>query len=104
MKQFKALVHRSRVSDVAHALCAAGFKRLSLVDVKGLPRALNAREQEFSVALGDQVISEMQLELYCGDAQVERAVEIICGMGRTALSDAGWVHVIPVEGAYAITS
>lgn len=102
MKQVKAFVHRNRVGDIAHALRAAGFERLSLVDVKGLLRALNAREQEFSVALGDQVISEVQLELYCEDDLVDRAVEIIRGRGRTGHADAGWVYVSPIDGAYAI--
>ena len=36
MKQIKAFVHRNRVSDLIHALAAAGFQRLSLFDVKGL--------------------------------------------------------------------
>lgn len=34
MKQIKAFVHRNRVSDLIHALEAAGFQRLSLFDVK----------------------------------------------------------------------
>lgn len=36
MKQIKAFIHRNRVSDVLHALEAAGFDRVSLFDVKGL--------------------------------------------------------------------
>ena len=42
MKQIKAFVHRNRVSDLIHALEAAGFRRLSLFDVKGLLRALSS--------------------------------------------------------------
>lgn len=61
MKQIKAFVHRNRVSDLIHALGAAGFQRLSLFDVKGLLRALSAREQEYSVEFGDQVINEVQM-------------------------------------------
>lgn len=53
MKQVKAFVHRNRVGDLIHALDAAGFRRVSLFDVKGLLRALSAREQEYSVELGD---------------------------------------------------
>ncbi|WP_211219348.1 hypothetical protein [Thermomonas fusca] len=65
MKQIKAFVHRNRVSDLIHALEAGGFKRLSLFDVKGLLRALSAREQQYSVEFGDQVISEVQMEWRC---------------------------------------
>ena len=102
MKQIKAFVHRNRVSDLIHELEAAGFRKLSLFDVKGLLRALSAREQQYSVEFGDQVISEVQMELFCEDDDVARAVEIFRRVGRTGLSDAGWVYVSSVDQAFAI--
>ncbi len=102
MKQIKAFVHRNRVSDLIHELAAAGFQRLSLFEVKGLLRALNAREQQFSVEFGDQVISEVQLELFCEDDDVPRAVEIFQRLGRTGRSEAGWLYVSHVEQTIAI--
>jgi nitrogen regulatory protein PII len=102
MKQIKAFVHRNRVSDLIHALEAAGFRRLSLFDVKGLLRALSAREQEYSVEFGDQVISEMQMELFCEDDDVARAVEIFRRVGRTGRADAGWIYVSPIEQSIPI--
>ena len=102
MKQIKAFVHRNRVSDLVHALEAGGFKRLSLFDVKGLLRALSAREQQYSVEFGDQVISEVQMELFCEDIDVARAVEIFQRVGRTGRVEAGWVYVSNVEQAVAI--
>ena len=102
MKQVKAFVHRKRVADLVHALEAAGFSRLSLFDVKGLLRTLDVREQEYSVALGDQVISEVQMELFCTDAEVPRAVEIFRTVGRTGRADAGWVYVSAVEQSHRI--
>ena len=102
MKQIKAFVHRNRVSDLIHGLVAGGFQRLSLFDVKGLLRALNSREQQFSVEFGDQVISEVQMELFCEDEDVERAVEIFKRIGRTGRSEAGWMYVSNVEQTIAI--
>lgn len=102
MKQIKAFVHRNRVSDLVHALGAAGFQRLALFDVKGLLRALSVREQEYSVALGDLVISEVQMELFCEDDDVDRAVEIFRRVGRTGRSDAGWIYVSAIEQAVRI--
>lgn len=102
MKQIKAFVHRKRVSDLVHALEKAGFRQVSLFDVKGLLRALDAREQEYSVALGDQVISEVQMELFCDDTAVPQAVAIFREVGRTGRADAGWVYVSAVEEAYPI--
>lgn len=102
MKQIKAFVHRNRASDLVHALEDAGFRKLSLFDVKGLLRAVRAREQEYSVEFGDRVISEMQMELFCEDDEVNRAVEIFLRVGRTGQADAGWVYVAAVEQAFAI--
>ncbi|MUV15148.1 P-II family nitrogen regulator [Noviluteimonas gilva] len=104
MKLVKAFVHRSRVSDLIHALGAAGFQRLSLFDVKGLLRALDSREQEYSVVLGDLVVSEVQMELFCEDERVGEAVELFRRVGWTGRGDAGWIYVLPVEQGIAITA
>lgn len=102
MKQIKAFVHRNRVSDLVHALEASGFRRLSLFDVKGLLGAVSAREQEYSVELGDKVISEVQMEIFCEDADVARAVDIFKRLGRTGRADSGWIYVCQIEQSIAI--
>lgn len=102
MKQIKAFVHRNRALDLIHALEDAGFRRLSLFDVKGLLRALSAREQEYSVEFGDQVLSEVQMELFCEETDVARAVEIFRSVGRTGKPDAGWIYVSPIEQSIPI--
>lgn len=102
MKQIKAFVHRNRVADIVHALEAAQFRRLSLFDVKGLLRVVNAREQEYSVALGEPIVNEMQMELFCEDEQIDQAVEIFRRLGRTGRADAGWIYISTVDQAIAI--
>lgn len=102
MKLIKAFVHRNRVSDIVHALDAAGFTRLSLFDVKGMLRALSAREQEYSVELGEKMINEIQMELFCEDAQVEQAIAIFKAKGSTGHSDAGWLYISDVERSVRI--
>lgn len=102
MKQIKAFVHRNRVSDLVHELEAAGFQRLSVFDVKGLLRALSSREQQYSVEFGDQVISEMQMELFCRSEEVAKAVEIFRRAGRTGRADAGWIYVSDIEQSISI--
>jgi len=102
MKQIKAFVHRNRVGDLIHALDAAGFRRVSLFDVKGLLRALSAREQEYSVELGDKVISEVQIEVFCEDADVVQATDIIRHVARTGHAEGGWIYVSPIEQSIPI--
>lgn len=102
MKYVKAFVHRNRVGDLVHALEVEGFQQLSLIDVRGLLRALNPREQDYSVELGGSVVSEVQMQLFCDDERVPRAVEIFRRVGRTGQVGSGWVYVGPVEQAYSI--
>jgi nitrogen regulatory protein P-II 1 len=52
MQEIKAFVHRNRVADVVNALSSAGFRRLSIIDVQGLLRALDSKEQQYSVEIG----------------------------------------------------
>ena len=61
MKEVKAFVHRARIGDIVHALEEAGFRHLSVVDVKGLLRALNDQEQSYSIEIGERVINEVKL-------------------------------------------
>lgn len=93
MKQLKAFVHRNRMGDIVHALDAAGFTRLSLFDVKGMLQALSTREQEYLVELGEKMINEVQMELFCEDDEVEAAIAIFSKVARTGKPDAGWIYV-----------
>jgi nitrogen regulatory protein P-II 1 len=104
MKLITAFIHRGRVADIVQALREAKFKRISLNDVTGLLRALSTREQGYSVELGEQVTMEIHLELFCEDAQVDQAVQIMRKHGRTGQRDAGWIYVMPVDAAFAIDS
>lgn len=102
MKQIKAFVHRTRVRDLVHALEAAGFRHLSLFDVKGLLRALDAREQQYSVELGESIIHEVQMEVFCEDQDVDKAIAIFRTKGRTGKPEAGCLYVSAIERSLAI--
>ena len=102
MKQIKAFIHRARVGDIVHALEAAGHRQLTVFDVKGLLQAVSNRESQYSIALGEKVTSEVQLELVCPDDDVERAVQLIRTLGRTGQPVSGWVYVSPVDLALPI--
>ena len=97
MKEIKAFIHRNRITDVIHALKEAGFRHLSIVDVKGTLKALDNKEQNYSVELGSAVITEIKLELVCNDAQVDEATQLIQQHARTGQTDAGWIYVIDID-------
>ena len=50
MKEVKAFVHRGRVAAIVHALNTAGYRHLTVIDVRGLLRELSAREEEYSLS------------------------------------------------------
>jgi len=102
MKEIKAFIHRNRITDVIHALKGTGFSNLSVVDVKGTLKALDNKEQDYSVELGTAVITEMKLELVCEESQVDEATQLIQQHARTGQEDAGWIYVIDIGQAIRI--
>jgi nitrogen regulatory protein P-II 1 len=63
MKEVKAFVHRGRVAEIVHALSTAGYRHLTVIDVRGLLRALSVREEQYSIELGERVTHEVRLEM-----------------------------------------
>jgi nitrogen regulatory protein P-II 1 len=103
MKEIKAFIHRNRIADVVRALRQANYRNLSVIDVKGLLEALDSRETDYSIEIGDSVITEVKLELVCEDeAGVRLAVSIIQKNGRTGQADAGRIYVSDIDSAYSI--
>jgi nitrogen regulatory protein P-II 1 len=112
MKEIKAYIHRNRVADVIQALKesaawngGAGNSRHNLTAyvVKGSLLALDSQERQYSVELGEEVISEYKLELVCADAQVDELVRIIRENARTGQAEAGWIYVVDIVQAVAVS-
>lgn len=103
MKEIKAFVHRNRIADVVRALAGAGYGNISIIDVKGLLKALDAQEQEYSVEIGEKVITEVKLELVCEDeSRMAEAVRIIRDQGQTGQPEAGWIYISEIQAAVPI--
>ncbi len=106
MKEIKAFIHRNRVADVVHALNEVGFCNdncnLSVIDVKGTLEALDSQERDYSLELGEAIITEVKLELVCADERADAAVQLIRDNARTGQARAGWVYVTDILSGYAI--
>ncbi len=102
MKEIKAYIHRTRIADVVYALKRAGFRNISVVDVKGMLKALDPREEEYSIEIGNKVITEIKLELVCASEQVDEAVNVVRANGRTGRPNSGWIYVSDIEATYEI--
>ena len=103
MKEIKAFIHRSRVADVVRALEKAGYRNVSLIDFKGMLKALDDKEQEYSVEIHEKVIAEVKLELVCeDDKRTAEAAWIIQEKADTGHPEAGWIYVSEILKALPI--
>lgn len=102
MKRITALLHAHRMSDIVHALEAAGERRISVVHAAGLLPASSAREQQYSVELGERVTQEIQLDVFCEDDRLDALLALIRRHGRTGRENSGWIFVGNVERGIAI--
>lgn len=81
MKKITAFIHHVRSADVIEALRDAGYKNISLLDIKGTLKPLGEQELAYSSEAG-VVISEVQLSLVCEDNQVDEVTAIIRKAGK----------------------
>jgi nitrogen regulatory protein P-II 1 len=104
MKLIKAYIHHVRTEAVVEALADAGYRNLTLHDVKGMLKPITENERDYSGDTGGLVISEVRLSLVVEDQEVDAVTAIIRTMARVG-QDAhicGYVYVSPVEQALPI--
>lgn len=102
MKQIQAFVHRHRAADLMHALAAADFHRISVIEGRGLPPPGPLREANYSVQLADSVIDEAQILVICADDDVPRVMAIFQSAMKATRRDSGWLYVLDIERAIAL--
>ena len=102
MKQIKGFVDPHRAGDLMHALEGGGFHRISVFDAKGLHQPRMRGAAEYSVELGERVVSEAQITVFCEDDEVDAVVEIFRSLIRNTHRETGWLYVTPNEQAIAL--
>ncbi|MFQ5660158.1 MAG: P-II family nitrogen regulator [Gammaproteobacteria bacterium] len=102
MIELKAFIHRNRIADVIHKLHEAGFQRLSVIDVKGILKSDDVSKQEYSIEIGEEVVTEAKLEVICGESRRDVAIRIIRDNARTGKPQAGCIYVSEISDVYEI--
>lgn len=97
MKLIKAFIHHVRTPDVIQALADAGFRNLTLQDVRGTLKPLPLEDRDYSIDMPGLVISEVRLSLVVDDAQVDAVTAIIRTFAQVGSGVSGYVYVSPVE-------
>ena len=103
MKRITELLHAHRMSDIVHALEAAGERRLSVVQARGLLHASSSREQDYSVELGERVTQEIQLDVFCDDDRAAGLVDVIRTHARTGQANSGWIFLTSIDDGFPIS-
>ena len=102
MKKIDAIIRPHKLDAVQDALSEAGFRGLTITEVKGYGRQKGHSEiyrgSEYSV----NFIPKMKLELICVDDQVEKAITLIVTNARTGEVGDGKIFVVPVEEAIRV--
>ncbi|HED33363.1 MAG TPA: P-II family nitrogen regulator [Gammaproteobacteria bacterium] len=106
MKEIKAFIHRNRIADVLHSLRNNGYCEgpcnLSVNDVTGMLQAQDNKEKDYSIELGEGVITEVKLELICDDNRVDQAITLIRKSAQTGQNLAGWIYIYDIAKAVPI--
>lgn len=97
MKLIKAFIHHVRSAAVVEALADAGFRNLTLQDVRGMLKPITENERDYSGEAGGLVISEVRLSLVVEDAEEDAATSIIRTVARVGPHISGYVYVSAVE-------
>lgn len=97
MKLIKAFIHHVRTAQVVQELADAGYRNITLQDVKGILKPVSESEQHYSSDAGGLVLSEVRLSLVCEDHEVDAVTTIIRAAARVGPHVSGWVYVSPVE-------
>lgn len=108
MKQIKAFFHPHRINAVTDALRNSGLcditvgmrcQNLTVSNVQRLYSSLDDNQQRYSLALGEPVVGEIKLELFCDDDVTDELAALIT---QAAKPGPGWVFVSDIATATQI--
>ncbi len=97
MKLIKTFIHHVRTAAVVEALADAGYRNLTLHDVKGMLKPITENERDYAHETAGLVISETRLSLVVEDQEVDAVVAIIRTAAQVGSGISGYIYVSPVE-------
>lgn len=104
MKKVTAIVRRSLVGEIIHAVESVGCRCLSAIDINGLGDLVDPEKEHLSFEYEGYYTKLSRLEVLCGDEDVDTLLDIIKRLGHTDHPGDGVVYVSPVERAIKINS
>jgi len=102
MKKLEAIIRPHKVDDVREALLEAGFRGMTLSEVKGVGRQKGHTEVYRGSEYQVDFLPKIKVELWVADGRVETAVGVLIKSAKTGNVGDGKIFVLPVEEAIRV--
>ena len=97
MKMIVAIIRPHKLDDVHHDLQEAGFRGITVTEVKGYGRQKGHREIYRGTEYKIEFVPKIKIELVCPDNLTEKAISIILSASKTGEVGDGKIFILPVE-------
>lgn len=97
MKKIEAIIRPHKADEVREALLEAGFKGMTLTEVKGVGRQKGHTEVYRGSEYQVDFLPKIKVELVVADGRVDPAIGILVKAARTGNVGDGKIFVMPVE-------
>jgi nitrogen regulatory protein P-II 1 len=97
MKKLDAIIRPHKLDEVREALQEAGFRGLTVTEVKGYGRQLGHTEIYRGSEYTINFLPKTKIELVCADKDVEKAINIVLKKAKTGEVGDGKIFVSTVE-------
>jgi nitrogen regulatory protein P-II 1 len=97
MKKIEAIIRPHKLDEVREALLEAGFRGMTILEVKGVGRQKGHTEVYRGSEYQVDFLPKIKLELVVTDSQLDDALSTILKVAKTGQVGDGKIFVLPAE-------
>ena len=97
MKKIEAIIRPHKLDEVREALLEAGFRGMTILEVKGVGRQKGHTEVYRGSEYQVDFLPKIKLELVVTDSRLDDALGIILKVAKTGQVGDGKIFVLPAE-------
>ncbi len=102
MKKIEAIVRPHVVDDIREALQEAGFRGMTMIEVKGFGRQKGHTEVYRGAEYQVDFLPKVKLEIVVADARLEKAISIIINCAKSGKVGDGKIFISQVDEAIRV--
>ncbi len=104
MKKIEAIIRPHKLDEVREALQEAGYRGLTVTEVKGYGRQMGHSEIYRGSEYTINFLPKVKIEIICSDQSVEDIISTVLRICKTGKIGDGKIFVYPVERAIRIST